>query len=53
MDPPPQDSWWGKLLRTLRLRRGKTEMPPVLTVGATNIAESLDAALLRPGRFDR
>jgi ATP-dependent Zn protease len=53
MDPPPQDSWWGKLLRTLRLRRGKTEMPPVLTMGATNIAESLDAALLRPGRFDR
>jgi ATP-dependent Zn protease len=53
MDPPPQDSNWGKLLRVLRLRRGKTEMPPVLTMGATNIAESLDAALLRPGRFDR
>jgi cell division protease FtsH len=28
-------------------------MPPVLTMGATNLAESLDAALLRPGRFDR
>ncbi|HMQ31271.1 MAG TPA: AAA family ATPase [Chloroflexaceae bacterium] len=53
MDPPPQDHWWGKLLRTLRLRRGKPDMPPVLTMGATNIAESLDAALLRPGRFDR
>jgi ATP-dependent Zn protease len=53
MDPPPQDSWWGKLLRTLRLRRKKTEMPPVLTMGATNLAETLDAALLRPGRFDR
>lgn len=53
MDPPPQDGWWGKMLRTLRLRRGKTEMPPVLTMGATNLAESLDAALLRPGRFDR
>jgi ATP-dependent Zn protease len=28
-------------------------MPPVLTMGATNLAEVLDAALLRPGRFDR
>lgn len=53
MDPPPQDSRWGKLLRALRLRKGKPDMPPVLTMGATNLAESLDAALLRPGRFDR
>ncbi len=54
MDPPPQEtSWWGKLLRSLGLRRKKTEMPAVLTMGATNLAESLDAALLRPGRFDR
>jgi cell division protease FtsH len=54
MDPPPQDqTWFGKLLRLLRLRRAKAEMPPVLTMGATNLAESLDAALLRPGRFDR
>jgi cell division protease FtsH len=54
MDPPPQEqSWWGKMLRLLRLRKGKTEMPPVLTMAATNLAESLDAALLRPGRFDR
>ncbi len=53
MDPPPQDSWWGKLLRTLRLRSGKPDMPPVLTMAATNLAETLDAALLRPGRFDR
>lgn len=53
MDPPPQDNWWGKLLRIVRMRRKKTEMPPVLTMGATNLAESLDAALLRPGRFDR
>ena len=28
-------------------------MPPILTMGATNLAETLDAALLRPGRFDR
>ncbi|MDZ4718807.1 MAG: AAA family ATPase, partial [Roseiflexaceae bacterium] len=54
MDPPPQEtSWWGKMLRGLGLRKKKTEMPPVLTMGATNLAETLDAALLRPGRFDR
>jgi cell division protease FtsH len=54
MDPPPQEtSWWGKLLRMIGLRRKKTEMPSVLTMGATNVAETLDAALLRPGRFDR
>ena len=54
MDPPPEDpSFYGKLLRSVGLRRKKPEMPPVLTMGATNLAESLDAALLRPGRFDR
>ncbi len=54
MDPPPQEqTWWGKFLRIVGLRRGKAEMPPVLTMAATNLAETLDAALLRPGRFDR
>ncbi|GAB4154042.1 MAG: AAA family ATPase [Roseiflexaceae bacterium] len=54
MDPPPQEtSWWGKLLRAIGLRKGRTDMPPVLTMGATNLVETLDAALLRPGRFDR
>lgn len=54
MDPPPEDpSFYGKILRSIGLRRKKPEMPPVLTMGATNLAESLDAALLRPGRFDR
>jgi len=54
MDPPPQEtSQVGKLLRWLGLRKKRVEMPPVLTMGATNLAESLDAALLRPGRFDR
>ncbi|MBC8078352.1 MAG: AAA family ATPase, partial [Chloroflexales bacterium] len=54
MDPPPRETGMiSKLLRNLGLRRKKVEMPPVLTMGATNVAESLDAALLRPGRFDR
>jgi len=54
MDPPPQEtSPVGKALRWLGLRKKRVEMPPVLTMGATNLAESLDAALLRPGRFDR
>ena len=54
MDPPPQEtSQIGKVLRFLGLRRKRVEMPPVLTMGATNLSETLDAALLRPGRFDR
>ncbi|HEU5098597.1 MAG TPA: AAA family ATPase [Roseiflexaceae bacterium] len=54
MDPPPQEtSQIGKALRWLGLRKKRVEMPPVLTMGATNLAETLDQALLRPGRFDR
>lgn len=52
MDPIPRDSWKDKLLRKFGLRRAKAEILPVLTMGATNIAEVLDPALLRPGRFD-
>jgi cell division protease FtsH len=54
MDPLPRDDTLkAKLLRKLGLRTRKAEIPAVLTMGATNIAEVLDPALLRPGRFDR
>jgi cell division protease FtsH len=54
MDPPPHDNTFsGRVLRWLGMRRKSAEMPSVLTMGATNMAETLDAALLRPGRFDR
>lgn len=53
MDPPPSDqNWKARLLRRVGLRTKKAEMPAVLTMGATNLVNVLDAALLRPGRFD-
>jgi cell division protease FtsH len=54
MDPPPlTESWWRNLLRMVGLYHGKNQREPVLTIGATNLPDSLDPALLRPGRFDR
>ncbi|GER87402.1 ATPase [Dictyobacter vulcani] len=54
MDPPNiETGWFKKILRTLGLYHGRAQQEPVLTIGATNIPDALDRALLRPGRFDR
>ena len=54
MDPPNiETGWFKKIMRTLGLYHSRVQNEPVLTVGATNVPESLDQALLRPGRFDR
>src|SRR5258708_7904332 len=54
MDPPNiETGWFKKILRMVGLYHGRAQSEPVLTVGATNVPESLDPALLRPGRFDR
>lgn len=54
MDPPNiETGWFKKILRTVGLLQSRVQSQPVLTIGATNIPESLDPALLRPGRFDR
>lgn len=54
MDPPNiETGWFKKILRIIGLYHGRVQSQPVLTIGATNVPESLDQALLRPGRFDR
>jgi len=53
MDPPRADERFSaRLLRSMGLRAAPADRPSVLTMGATNIPHVLDAALLRPGRFD-
>lgn len=54
MDPPPTGAaWWARGLKAIGLDLGPARRDQTLTIGATNAPESLDAALLRPGRFDR
>jgi cell division protease FtsH len=54
MDPPNMEyRLWAKILRRFDLRPKPGPQPVVLTIGATNLPEALDPALLRPGRFDR
>lgn len=53
MDPIPHDGFMDRILRWFGIRRGRADQPPVLTMAATNLVSVLDAALLRPGRFDR
>ena len=54
MDPPNiETGWFKKILRMVGMYHSRVQLQPVLTVGATNVPESLDPALLRPGRFDR
>ncbi|MBI4214138.1 MAG: AAA family ATPase [Chloroflexi bacterium] len=53
MDPPRiDDTRKNRMLRAMGLRARGAERPAVLTMGATNIPQVLDQALLRPGRFD-
>jgi cell division protease FtsH len=53
MDPLPRYTFKAKMLRKLGFKVAKSQRQAVLTMAATNIAEVLDQALLRPGRFDR
>jgi cell division protease FtsH len=53
MDPLPKYTWKAKMLRRLGFKVAQSKRQAVLTMAATNIAEVLDPALLRPGRFDR
>jgi cell division protease FtsH len=44
---------WRHIRRVLRLGKPNVPYYNILVIGATNRAQTLDPALLRPGRFDR
>jgi ATP-dependent Zn protease len=61
-DDPPRSIRFGNALRrfanrflspNLRFRARQAPFANILLIGATNRADALDPALLRPGRFDR
>jgi cell division protease FtsH len=49
----PRGLFWRHVKRFILRRKPKVPFYNLLIIGATNRAETLDQALLRPGRFDR
>lgn len=52
LDPSPSDSFINSIKRKLRFDVPPATNPYVMTIGATNLPESLDSALVRDGRMD-